>query len=42
MPWKFVLHVNNVINDTLIQHDIVYLSHTEKYNSNNVVTEYYQ
>lgn len=25
MPWRFKLHVNDVINDTLIQHDVVYL-----------------
>jgi hypothetical protein len=31
MPWRFKLHVNNVVNDTLIQHDVVYLKHTEKY-----------
>lgn len=31
MPWRFKLHVNDVINDTLIQHDVVYLKHTEKY-----------
>jgi hypothetical protein len=31
MPWRFMLHVNNVVNDTLIQHDVVYLKHTEKY-----------
>ncbi len=29
MPWRFKLHVNEVINDSLIQHDVVYLSHTE-------------
>lgn len=31
MPWIFKLHVNDVINETLIQHDVVYLQHTEKY-----------
>ena len=31
MPWRFKLHVNDVVNDTLIQHDVVYLQHTEKY-----------
>jgi hypothetical protein len=31
MPWLFVLHFNDVDNDSLIQHDIVYLEHTEKY-----------
>ncbi len=31
MPWRFKLHVNDVINETLIQHDVVYLKHTEKY-----------
>jgi hypothetical protein len=31
MPWRFKIHVNDVINDTLIQHDVVYLKHTEKY-----------
>lgn len=31
MPWRFKLHVNDVVNDTLIQHDVVYLKHTEKY-----------
>jgi hypothetical protein len=30
MPWRFKLHVNDVVNDTLIQHDVVYLQHTEK------------
>lgn len=30
MPWRFKLHVNEVINDSLIQHDVVYLQHTEK------------
>ena len=29
MPWRFKLHVNDVVNDTLIQHDVVYLQHTE-------------
>ena len=28
MPWKFVLHFKEVENDSLIQHDIVYLEHT--------------
>jgi len=28
MPWKFVLHVTEVENDILIQHDIVYFQHT--------------
>ena len=31
MPWRFKLHVNNVENDILVQHDVVYLQHTEKY-----------
>ena len=31
MAWRFKLHVNDVVNDTLIQHDVVYLKHTEKY-----------
>ena len=30
MPWQFVLHVNEVENDCLIQHDIVYFQHTAK------------
>ena len=29
MPWKFKLHMNDVINEKLIQHDIAYLEHTE-------------
>ena len=28
MPWRFKLHVNDVVNDTLIQHDVVFLQHT--------------
>ena len=35
MPWKFALHMNDVDNDILIQHDIVYLQHTE---NNGVLT----
>lgn len=31
MPWEFVLHMVEVENDSLIQHDIIYLQHTEKY-----------
>jgi hypothetical protein len=30
MPWKFRLQFKEVENDSLIQHDIVYLEHTEK------------
>lgn len=30
MPWRFNLHVNDLVNDCLIQHDVVYLQHTEK------------
>jgi hypothetical protein len=29
MPWHFKLHFQDVENDSLIQHDIVYLEHTE-------------
>lgn len=29
-PWVFKLHMKDVINDTLIQHDIGYLQHTER------------
>jgi hypothetical protein len=29
MPWQFVLHMNEVENDSLIQHDIIYFQHTE-------------
>ena len=39
MPWKFVLHFNDVDNDSLIQHDIVYLEHTEKYFLNNILVK---
>lgn len=28
MPWQFQLHFKEVENDSLIQHDIVYLRHT--------------
>jgi hypothetical protein len=28
MPWRFALHVREVVNDTLIQHDVVFLQHT--------------
>lgn len=28
MPWQFQLHFNSVENDSLIQHDIVFLRHT--------------
>lgn len=42
MPWRFKLHVNNVINDTLIQHDVVYLKHTEKYFLFYAAGAYYQ
>ena len=28
MPWIFNLHFNDADNDSLIQHDIVYLEHT--------------
>lgn len=28
MPWKFKLHMKDVVNDILIQHDIGYLQHT--------------
>jgi hypothetical protein len=31
MPWEFVLHMVEVENDSLIQHDIIYFQHTEKY-----------
>jgi hypothetical protein len=31
MPWEFVLHMVEVDNDSLIQHDIIYFQHTEKY-----------
>lgn len=31
MPWRFKLHVRDVINDTLIQHDVVYLNHSQRY-----------
>lgn len=31
MPWKFELHFNDIDNDSLIQHDIVYFQHTLKY-----------
>lgn len=31
MPWQFVLHMVEVENDSLIQHDIIYFQHTEKY-----------
>ena len=31
MPWGFQLHFVNVENDSLIQHDIVYFKHTQKY-----------
>lgn len=30
MPWTFQLHFNDADNDSLIQHDIVYLEHTQK------------
>lgn len=30
MPWQFVLHMKEVENDSLIQHDIIYFKHTEK------------
>lgn len=30
MPWKFKLHVQDVINESLIQHDIIFFQHTEK------------
>lgn len=30
MPWQFMLHMNEVENDSLIQHDIIYFQHTEK------------
>lgn len=42
MPWRFKLHVNDVINDTLIQHDVVYLQHTEKYIQFYSAQEYFQ
>lgn len=29
MPWLFQLHFKEVENDSLIQHDVVYLRHTE-------------
>ena len=29
MPWKFQLHMTEVENDSLIQHDIIYFQHTE-------------
>lgn len=28
MPWQFVLHMVEVQNDSLIQHDIIYFQHT--------------
>jgi hypothetical protein len=31
MPWEFVLHMVEVENESLIQHDIIYFQHTEKY-----------
>lgn len=31
MPWQFQLHMCDVVNDSLIQHDIIYFQHTEKY-----------
>jgi hypothetical protein len=39
MPWRFKLHVNNVENDILVQHDVVFLQHTEKYQLFHVVLE---
>ena len=29
MPWQFQIHFKDVNNDSLVQHDIVYLQHTE-------------
>lgn len=29
MPWNFQLHFQDVENDSLIQHDIVFFRHTE-------------
>jgi hypothetical protein len=28
MPWKFILHMNEVENELLVQHDIIYFQHT--------------
>ena len=29
MPWQFKLHMTEVQNDSLIQHDVIYFQHTE-------------
>lgn len=29
MPWQFQIHFKEAENESLIQHDIVYLQHTE-------------
>ena len=32
MPWRFKLHIRDIdVTDSLIQHDIIYFQHTEKY-----------
>ena len=32
MPWRFQLHIRDIdVTESLIQHDIIYFEHTEKY-----------
>lgn len=42
MPWQFQLHMCDVINESLIQHDIIYFQHTEKYNLFYEEIQFYQ